>query len=220
MSDSGATQPGTRIDEDVWEEFRNDVEERFGTVRGHLRHELENAIREYIHASNGGDTHDRLRRIEREVESISKTVDGLQSSNGGKKKKESDVSQTTKNRLDEIQSVIEKESGKGPVHEAVVRHAIEDVAGHSDPTIRRYRQMLVDRNIVYPHPKSESKYVYGDEHFVTMIQSLTENGAMSNDRYWEYVDEFGGEDAWQTVLEEADNGSNDRRRDEGRIGFQ
>lgn len=204
------------VTESLRDEFKKDVEERFGTVRGHYRSEVEKALREYLRAGEGGDTNDRLRRLENTVERIDERTAALADGEGGKKTKDSDVSPTTKNRLSEIRGIIERESGTGPVHEAVVRQAIEDVAGHSDPTIRRYRQMLTDRGILHPHPRSTSKYVYGDEEFVVMIQDMGSNGALGNDRYWELVEQFGGEDAFRDVLERTDWGDGEDDREVGR----
>lgn len=201
-----------RIDESLRDEFKQDVEDRFGGIKGHYRHEVEKALREYLHGSKGGDTHDRLRRLENAVERIDERTEALVDVDGAKNKKDSTVSQVgtkTENRIDEIRGIIERESGKGPVHEAVVRQAIEDVAGHSDPTIRRYKQMLTDRNVLHPHPKSASKFVYGDDEFVVMIQDMASNGALGNDRYWEFVDHFGGEDPWRETLEATGWGEED-----------
>jgi len=201
MGSDDLTQPGTRIDDALWREFRNDVEDRFGTVRGHLRHELENALREYLRGTEGGDTHDRLRRLENAVGRIDERTAALASGEAGKNKKDSDVSPTTKNRLNEIEGIIEREAGTGTVHEAVVRQAIEDVAGHSDPTIRRYRQMLTDRQILYPHPKRSNSYVHGEREFVEMTQSLRKAGAIGQGTYEELVEGFGGVDPFRDALE-------------------
>lgn len=66
-------QPGTEIDAQLWKQFRNDVQDRRGRVNGVLASELENAIREYVEASHGGDTIDRLERIESRLDEL---VDG------------------------------------------------------------------------------------------------------------------------------------------------
>lgn len=207
-----------RIDESLRDEFKQDVEERFGGIKGHYRHEVEKALREYLKGSKGGDTNDRLRRLENAVERIDERTAALADGEGGKKTKDSDVSKTTKNRLDDIRGIIERESGTGPVHEAVVRQAIEDVAGHSDPTIRRYKQMLTDRNVLHPHPTASSKFVYGDDEFVVMVQDMAKNGALDNDRYWDFVEHFGGEDIWRDTLE-ATNWNEDGDDDTRSKGF-
>lgn len=191
------------VSESLRDEFRDDVEDRFGSVRGHYRSEVENALREYLKGSRGGDTEDRLRRLEDMVERIDGRTAAALSDADGKNKKESDVGPKTQNRIERIRDRIEHESGEGPVHEAVVRKAIEDVAGHSDPTIRRYMQMLTDRDILYPHPKRDSKFVYGDDEYVRMIQNMGENGAITQSAYWDIVDDWGGESNWRDALDVA-----------------
>ena len=62
-------QPGTKIEEETWQRFREEVERRRGGVRGHLKTELERALHGYI---QGGDTTPsqidaRLQRIEAAV---------------------------------------------------------------------------------------------------------------------------------------------------------
>jgi len=206
-----------RIDESLRDEFKQDVKDRFGGTKGHYRHEVENALRAYLEGSKGGDTTDRLRRLENAVEQIDERTAALVDGEAGKKTKDSDVSKTTKNRLSQIADVIERESGEGPVHEAVVRQAIEDVAGHSDPTIRRYKQMLTDRRVLHPHPNRDTKFVLGDKEFVKMVQSMGQAGALGNDRYWDLVEHFGGEDTFAEALEEFDV---DTDNGDGKRGFQ
>jgi len=67
MSDE--TQPGVRVDAELWAQFREEVARRRGGTRGHLKSELETALRDYIGA---GDTtpqqiDTRLQRIEAAV---------------------------------------------------------------------------------------------------------------------------------------------------------
>jgi len=63
------TQPGVEVDAELWAKFREDVDRRRGGVRGHLRNELENALRAYIHGGDAtpADIDERLQRIEAAV---------------------------------------------------------------------------------------------------------------------------------------------------------
>lgn len=65
----GTTQP-TEIDEAEYEAFRQFVKDIHGSVRGNLRTELENALREY----RTKDRDDRLRRIEDDIATLVATV--------------------------------------------------------------------------------------------------------------------------------------------------
>jgi len=66
---SDEVQPGTKIDADVWQAFRDEVRERHGVVRGHLKTELENALRAYADGPQtaDADVERRLARIEAAV---------------------------------------------------------------------------------------------------------------------------------------------------------
>ena len=70
-------QPGVKIDADVWEQFRAEVRDRHGVVRGHLKTELENALRQYSGDAGmtGANIERRLARIEAQV--------GVEATDGG-----------------------------------------------------------------------------------------------------------------------------------------
>jgi hypothetical protein len=65
-------QPGARIDESLWQEFREEVEAKCGGSRGHLRNELERALLEYIESgdNNSVEINKRLERIEDAVGAV------------------------------------------------------------------------------------------------------------------------------------------------------
>lgn len=173
MGSDDAVQPGAKVNESLWKEFRHDVEARKGSVRGHLRTELENALREYLRASEGGDTHDRLRRIENQIDAIADGVTDLSDDEGEKRKKTAGVSSTTKKRLRSVNAQIEREAGDAAtVHESVINHAIEDNAGSSEPTLRRYKEMLKQRRMAFENPSGQSStWFVDDETFVRVVES-------------------------------------------------
>jgi len=61
---SGKKKIGTRVDEDVWERFRQFVKDRHGGTRGLLSWELEKALQERMASERGPD---RMQRIEDEL---------------------------------------------------------------------------------------------------------------------------------------------------------
>lgn len=173
MSDNQLIQPGVRVDKSVWQEFRDDVAERRGGVRGHLKTEVENALRSYVEASKGGDITDRLRRIENQLDDIEEGVGGLSEESERKKNKDSGFSSTVENRLEKIEAKITREAGDAHrVHESIVNKAIEDVAGSSRPTLDRYREMLEQRHIAHEWPVGESRtWWLENEKFVNVLSS-------------------------------------------------
>lgn len=72
-----SVQPGTEIDAELWRRFREEVAERRGGVRGHIRTELEAAIRGYIDGTDAtpAQLNRRLQRIEAAV--------GVEATDGG-----------------------------------------------------------------------------------------------------------------------------------------
>lgn len=173
MTQDNETQPGVRIDASLWNEFREDIKQRRGAVRGHLRTELENAIRSYIEASKGGDITDRLRRIETQLDEVGEGVGDLLEQQERKKKKDSGVSSRVENRLEKITSHIEREAGEADkIHESVINHAIEEHAGSSRPTLERYKEMLEQRHIAHEWPTEQSNTWWLDsEQFVQVCET-------------------------------------------------
>jgi len=192
MSDE-TTQTGVQFDADLWQRFREDVKTRNGGIRGHLKHEVENALREYINASEGGDTHDRLTRIESELESIRGAVEEIDQT-----KKRSGLSKTVENRLEKITETIEDESGSAPrVHEQVVEMAIKKHAGQSKPTLRQYKQLLQDEGEAFEDPRSNQSYFFRDApRFCNAVNAMYEDGDISKAQYAELVDNEYGRDWW------------------------
>jgi hypothetical protein len=193
MADNKATQIGVRVETSLWKAFREDVEERHGVVRGHLKHEVEAALREYMNASDGGDTHDRLTRIESELESIRDTLEASE-----EKKKDSGVSPTVENRLQKIRETINSEAEGAPkVHEQVVEMAIRENAGSSDPTMRRYKELLQQDGVVYQDPRPNQSYYFRDApQFCVAVNGMFEDNELTKREYVDLVDEEYGRDWW------------------------
>jgi len=200
MSDR-TTQPGVRLDSRLWKEFRQDVRDRKGVVKGHLKSELESALREYIDASHGGDTNDRLVRIEEKLEELTDAV-----SESGEKKKDESVSKRTENRLENIEEQIQEESaGQPKVHEEVVELAIREHAGSSDPTIRRYKELLKQDRVLYEHPAMDRMFFIDSEDYVLAVNAARKGGRLDKGEYSEIVDTY-GEEWWLAQQEERADG--------------
>jgi len=79
---SDRVQIGPNVDRDLWEQFRKDVQERKGQVRGVLGDELENALRQYLSENNELTSDERYQRIEAKLGRIENHV-GVATSDGG-----------------------------------------------------------------------------------------------------------------------------------------
>jgi len=212
MADDQTTQIGVRVDATLWQQFREDVNRRKGAIRGQLKPELEAALREYLDAADGGDTNDRLTRIENELSDLRGEVREL-----GETKKDSDLSKTVENRLQSIKDTIADEADGAPrVHEQVVEMAIKKHAGHSKPTLRQYKRLLADDRALFEDPRPDVSYYFRDApQFCTAVNTMYEDGDIGKRDYVEIVDEEYDRDWWgeqvQAFGAEPDGGS---------VGFQ
>jgi len=187
--DETTTQPGVQVKKSLWERFRDDVESRRGTVHGNLSHELETAIQEYLNASQGGDTHDRLRRLEEQTEEILTHLDAEDDSDGGT----DSVSKTTENRIADIMADIRERSeelGTSRVRESDVEAAIERNAGTSYKTVRRYMKLLQNQREVFPDPNRDHVYFVRETPFIAYIE---QNDDVSDDLRERVASEYGWE---------------------------
>lgn len=164
--DTDSVQPGVRIDATLWEQFKNDIQNRKGVVRGQVAPELENAIENYLTASNGTPTDERLRRIENELESLCESVAPLADATA-KKEKHSEFSSRVETRFENVKAQIMREAGDTDlVHDSVIETAIEDNAGFADQTLDRYKGLLKKRLVAFEHPNDgfESWWLDGDSY--------------------------------------------------------
>lgn len=200
--DDGLTQIGVRFDEQLWKEFRTDVKARKGGVDGHLRTELEAALRQYLDGSDGGDLHDKVDRLDEKVETIAQAITDEE-----KKKKDDSLSSRTENRLREIRNQISDETDGSPkVHKEVVELAIRDNAGGSEPTIRRYKKLLQQDRELFPHPDNDRMYFTEGEDFVKATNAMRKGNRIKPDRYDELLETY-GEEWWRSQLDEDEDGS-------------
>jgi len=198
----GLTQIGVRFDEQLWKEFRSDVKARKGGVDGHLRTELEAALRQYLDGSDGGDLHDKVDRLDEKVETIAQAI-----ADEEKKKKDESLSSRTENRLREIRNqIIDETDGSPKVHKEVVELAIRDNAGGSEPTIRRYKKLLQQDRELFPHPDNDRMYFTEGEDFVKATNAMRKGNRIKPDRYDELLETY-GEEWWRSQLDEDEDDS-------------
>jgi hypothetical protein len=173
MNDSDLTQPGTKVDAKLWQRFRDHVETTRGGVRGHLRSELETALREYMAAYEGGDTVDRLRRIEDRLDEVADAV-AESDSDGGT----DSVSKTTENRIADIMADVQRRADEldtNRVRESDVEASIERNAGTSYKTIQRYKRLLQNQRELFPDPLSDDVFYVNEVAFVLRVENAVPN---------------------------------------------
>jgi len=163
---SDGVQPGTEVDEDIWKAFREEVKRRRGGVRGHIRTELENALRDYIH---GGDTtpadiDQRLQRIEAAVGAAgtdggTDTFEQQEHTHAPPETKPS-ANAPSEKKLRYLAECVRDNygSGSGDVEEipkASLREVVKDEYGFRSDTAKRYVQQLIDHFGLVDHPTAD-----------------------------------------------------------------
>ena len=179
------TQIGVEVKTALLEEFRQDVERRYGSTYGHMRTELERAMRAYLEGSHGGDTVDRLKRIEEKIDQLDHA-----SAQNDEKKKDSDIGSRVESKLEDIIETVENEADGAPrVHNSVVEMAIQDIAGYSDPTIRQYKRLLKEREVVFEDPRSNKNHYYLDgPTFCEGVNAMVEDGEITKETYLDVLE--------------------------------
>ena len=210
----GEKQIGVKVDKQLWQQFRQDVSDRKGRVHGHLKTEVETALSEYIHASRGGDTHDRLRRLENQMDKVVGLLE-----DGTPKKENSDVGSRVESKLEDIIETVSKEADGAPrVHDSVIEMAIETHAGYSDPTIKQYKELLHKRKEAFEDPRPGNNYHYLDAPtYCSAVNQSLQEGTISKDKYVEIVENTYTRDWWGQQIQKFEDriGNNEQPK-----GFQ
>lgn len=199
-------QIGATVDSELWEQFREHVEEEHGTVRGNLSRELNQALKHYLEGSGGNTESEILGRLERIEAAIAGEGGGapLSPESGQKKKKTQDNMPVTERRKREIYQelqtkVAEKSGAKTHIPEEEFRAVVGSHAGQSEPTVRQYKDLLRREDKIHPHPVKDG-WLLDSEEWVNMVHSLRNQGALSRDDYELFVEQFGTEEFQNTLL--------------------
>ena len=176
MSDE--VQPGAKIDADVWEQFREEVRERHGVVRGHLKTELENALRQYSGdaGTTDADVERRLARIEAAV--------GVGATDGGAATSEPAEDTHTPNGTPEekphrntgkkpkvlwlaeqvIQTEVPNSRNLKMIPRPKIRAVIDEEYGFDDDRASNYVEKVIDELDLRQHPTNDVVYVSQDKY--------------------------------------------------------
>jgi len=170
------TQPGTEVDRELWQTFRDEVEARHGVVRGNLKDALETAIEAYIEGEdmNPTEVNRRLERIEAAV--------GVEATDGGTDT--SEPAMDTHTRDASIDAPDERPHPRGDTKakvrwlaaavldaesipldelsmtsETTVRNAIQAEYDFTEAKIEEYIPKVIDALGLVDHPVKDVLYV-------------------------------------------------------------
>ena len=164
---SDRVQPGVKIDARLWEQFRNEVKQRSGGIRGHVRSELETALRLYIADESevsAVQVNRRLGRIESELgiasadggadtlgaESHTHAPSGYDPETDGKPS----ANASTDKKVAYLAAQIEADVGENfeEITRTKLKDTVKDEYGFRKDTAKRYVERLVDHFDLVDHP--------------------------------------------------------------------
>ena len=191
---------GPRIDADLWERFRNDVQERKGQTRGVLGDELENAIRQYLR--------DEARPMEQEINRrLTRMEDamGITPADGGTTPSEADGHTHAPSR---VQAAADEKPAANAATEKKVQYlaervldevapdsralqevprsllveTVKDEYGFRSDTAKRYVDELVSHFDLVPHPNTDAVLVTDERRASIRDTERDEQAEQSADR--------------------------------------
>jgi len=175
---NNTTQP-TPIDADEYERFKQFVQNTHGQVRGNLKRELENALRDYRTAGNGED---QLTRIENDVATL-KALMAEGEADGGEvvptpsdgdstRARSTDKPAPNQPRKDKVEyllsevlsfnSALTQESGQ--IAPKDVRQIVESNYNFADERIEEYVNLILSELDAEPHPRHGKTYLWGEDY--------------------------------------------------------
>lgn len=159
--------PGGRIDPEIKKEFKEYVQENSTGNKGDYSRLLERALVEYM-------DNDRGARIESKVDDVLDRLDEMesppppQSEDTLERERQSATSSNDpfdgyNTRTEETVAAIAADlEGSNSVNESMLETAIEDNAGASYKTLKKYKRLLKKRGMAIPHPNVDEDAFYVD----------------------------------------------------------
>lgn len=169
---------GPRIDEGVWQAFRNYVEEKHGGTKNVLSHELETALRNHMEPDNGPD---QFQVIEDELNRLNQEIREMKADGAGPAPTASDADSTDTHRDGTAVSKDERDGGSDRIqdrpHPKASRHdKIRWLA-------QQARQTADDQML--PRPKIrkivQDEYNFSDDRIDQYVEAVIDHlGAEAN----------------------------------------
>jgi len=158
-------QPGAEIDAALWERFREDIRERKGAVRGHLRTELETALRQYLDDNSAPE----LSRVESKVDYLLSELDvdpadaptptppQNERTHTHAPAEKPPANSATEKKVLWLASQVEAEVGDDflEVPKATLRDVVKDEYGFRSDTAKRYVDELIEHFGLVDHPNND-----------------------------------------------------------------
>jgi hypothetical protein len=165
------TQP-TPIAEEEYKQFRAFVQDVHGQTRGHLRTEIENALREYRESYYGGD---RLMRIEDDLATIKASIVEAESDGGAAVAAPSEAdsapapetkpaaNQSRQKKVEYLMGEMGLDKSGGSMHEDAIREVVTSEYSFTDNVVAEYKEAIIARLDAIPDPEIDGMYIWGEE---------------------------------------------------------
>jgi len=149
-----------RLNDQTWSQFTEWVEDVEGQKHGEIGRHVENALKEYMNE-------DRQARLEKNQHAIQEELHDLRTLLDEREGTHTHKEQAGCNETDRVAEIHRQvvNNHEGAVKDEDVNRIIEDVANLQvgDPrTLRRYKQKLRQRGLLYEHPGDTP--IWTDEH--------------------------------------------------------
>ncbi len=160
-------QPGGRIDPEIKKQFKEYVQENSTGNKGDYSRLLERALVEYM-------DNDRGARIESKIDELHEKFDEIEappptpSDDESERERQSATSSNDpfggyNTRTEETVAAIAADlEGSNSVNESMLETAIEDNAGASYKTLKKYKRLLKKQGMAIPSPHVEEDLFYTD----------------------------------------------------------
>lgn len=187
-----------RIDRDVAEAWERFVKEKTGQKRGEMSRQAQNALEEFM-------DHDRYSRIEERLDEVHEavvkgghphrsedTLDRERRPSDESPTAPSEPSNRTERRLERVVADLPDDT---TVSEAMLETPIEEHAGSSYKTLRKYKRLLRKRGHVIDHPVEPDTYVTGARQFTLICEQHNEISPADIDELYASFEDYLG-DGW------------------------
>jgi len=164
------TQP-TRISADEYERFKQFVEDVHGSTRGHLKTEIENALREYRQPDNSAEP---IQRIEDDIATIKAQLSEVEADGGravvGSAAPPSNADTHTDGkpspkapRAEKVPWIVENALDGNSATPGTMIEVVSREFGVEDRTAEKYVQPLIDELGAKRHPENPDLLIWGDQ---------------------------------------------------------
>jgi len=175
----------TTIDRELYEQFKTFVKDTHGHTRGHLKTELENALRDYMQSDSGEE---KLTRIESDVATAVAMLSEIQNDGGiaaptpsednstrARQSSKPHPNQPRQDKLDYLlsrlidENPVDRESGSLPKSD--FKDLIKSEYDFNQDTVEEYQNKLISRLDANEHPVHGVTVAWG-ERFEEIVDEL------------------------------------------------